>query len=86
MMGELQTSASDEIKLYDTVRIKAFRHPVDVEPDKFNRRPPRVGDIACVIEIYANPPGYELECSDGNGITEWLHAFSPEDIELDRIT
>ena len=51
---------------------KALKHSIDVESNTFNTRPPRIGDIATVIEIYTNPPGYELE--------------SPDDIKLEKIT
>jgi len=70
---------------YDVVRVKALRKPVHVEPDGINRRAPRVGDVAAILEVYDDPPGYELECSGTDGITEWLCAFSPGDIELDKI-
>lgn len=80
------TSKDDEIKQYDVVRIKALRHSMDFVPNACNTRPPRIGDIAAVVEIYTSPPGYELECCDSNGITEWLHAFPPEDIELEKVT
>lgn len=70
---------------YDVVKVKAIRRDVSFEPDDTNRRPPRVGDIATIVEIYANPPGYELECRDHEGITEWLLAFRPEDIELEPV-
>lgn len=79
------TSKDDAIKLYDVVRIKALRHAMDFVPDAFNMRLPRIGDIATVLEIYTTPPGYELECCDSNGITEWLHAFPLEDIELEKV-
>jgi hypothetical protein len=59
---------------YDAVRIIAFSAMTHTEADVFNRRPPRVGDVATVVELYSSPPGYELECSDENGITEWLVA------------
>jgi hypothetical protein len=78
-------SKDDEIKLYDVVKIKALRRAMDFVPDAFNTRPPRIGDIATVVEIYTKPPGYHLECCDSNGITEWLHAFPPEDIELEKV-
>lgn len=71
------------IKLYDAVMIKELWQPVRSDPGDI--RPPQVGDIAWVIEIYDHPPGYELDCSDKNGITEWMHAFSPEEIKLERI-
>lgn len=74
-----------ELRLYDLVRIKSFRVPVDFKPDGLSRRIPRVGDMAAIIEIYLSPPGYELECSDSGGITEWLCAFAPGDIELEKV-
>lgn len=49
-------------------------------------REPRVGDVAWVIEIYESPPGYYLECSDKDGITEWMQIFRPEEIELEKIS
>jgi len=70
---------------YDVVKVTAIRRAVSFEPDDTNRRLPRVGDIATIVEVYANPPGYELECSDHEGITEWLLAFRPEDIELEPV-
>ncbi|SHG63732.1 hypothetical protein SAMN05428948_1386 [Massilia sp. CF038] len=74
-----------KIKLYDAVRIKGLSQPHVFESDCFNMRQPRVGDVAYVIEIYEGPPGYELECSGENGITEWLLAFSPEEVELEKV-
>ena len=71
------------IKLYEKVIVEELRQPVRFGLDDI--RPPQVGDVASVIEIYDNPPGYELECSDKNGITEWMHAFSPEEIKLENV-
>jgi hypothetical protein len=70
---------------YDVVKVKVIRRAVSFEPDGTNRRPPRVGDIATIVEVYADPSGYELECCDPDGITEWLLAFRPEDIELEPV-
>lgn len=68
---------------YDAVRIKRLPLSVTIASDVFNLRPPRVGDVACIVDIYANPPGYELECSDADGITQWLVAFAPDEVELE---
>jgi hypothetical protein len=73
------------IKLYDAVRIKVLCRPLGVVPECFNTQEPRVGDVAFVIEIYEDPPGYELECSGEDGITKWLLTFSPEEIELEKV-
>jgi hypothetical protein len=53
--------------------------------DAFNLRQPAIGDVATIVEIYSNPPGYELERNDENGITQWLLAFGPDDVELDLV-
>lgn len=72
-------------KQYDVVRLKALREPVHFESDGISGRAPRVGDVAVIIEFYKNPSGYELECSGGDGITKWPRAFSPNDIEFEKI-
>lgn len=74
-----------QFKQYDVVKLKAWHVDAIKVSDAFNLRPPAIGDVATIIEIYSNPPGYELECSDGNGITQWLLAFGPEDVELDLV-
>ena len=71
------------IKLYDAVRIEELSKPVCSEDGDI--RQPQVGDVAWVIEIYENPPGYELECSDKNGITQWLQSFRPNEIKLEKL-
>lgn len=70
---------------YDVVKVKSFSTEKPAEADAFNHRPPKVGDVATIIEIYSNPIGYELECSDADGITEWLAAFEPHEVELELI-
>jgi hypothetical protein len=74
-----------QFKQYDVVKVKALHVEVGKDSDAFNIRQPVVGDVATIIEVYSKPPGYELECSDGNGITQWLLAFGPGDIELDLV-
>jgi hypothetical protein len=70
---------------YDVVRIKALSATAQA-PNAFNVRPPRVGDIATIIEIYTRPPGYELECSNNEGITQWMIGIAPDEIELEHVT
>lgn len=72
-----------EFKQYDEVKIMAFSLEQDAVADKSNLRQPEVGDIATIIELYSSPSSYELECSDANGITQWLMAFRPEDVVLE---
>jgi len=74
---------SPTIKLYDAVRIEELRKPASLLDGDI--RQPQVGDVVWVIEIYENPPGYELECSNKDGITEWLQAFRADEIKLEKL-
>jgi len=74
--------AMSSVKIYDVVTIKKLHRPIDFQPDGTSVRAPIVGDVATIIDLYTNPPGYELECSGKDGITIWLHSFAPEDVEL----
>lgn len=71
------------LQRYDVVRLMGIRVPLAALADEFNLRQPVVGDVATIVEIYSKPAGYELECSDGNGITQWLMAFGFDEIELE---
>jgi hypothetical protein len=73
------------ISQYNVVRLKRLPTAQSRSSDEFNLRAPAVGDIATVPELYDNPPGYELECSDENGITQWQLAFRIEDIDLEPV-
>jgi hypothetical protein len=60
----------------DWVRLVRLPEPAPAfEPDAFNRRPPRVGDIAQVVDLREEAPEYELECRDGDRV-EWLQPAS----------
>ena len=72
------------IKQYDVVRVIAIPEPSVLAKAEPYQRAPRVGDCATVVELYTDPPGYELECSDSEGSTIWLGAFAPDDLVLDR--
>jgi hypothetical protein len=74
-----------EFKQYDVVRIVAFNKPVMVVRDAINGREPHVGDVATIVELYDNPPGYELECVEKGGSTAWLRSFAPDKIELEPV-
>ena len=69
---------------YDVVRIKALPLSSQI-PNQFDLRMPRIGDIATIIEIYTKPVGYELECSDQDGITQWMMAFAPGEAEFEHV-
>lgn len=75
-----------KFKQYDVVRLKELRAPILDLENEFNLRRPVTGDVATIIEIYSKPPGYELECSDNNGITQWMMVFRPEDVELELLS
>jgi hypothetical protein len=70
-------------RLYDRVRISAMRG--QGPQGLFGERGPLVGDTACVIEIYCEPPGYELECLSPQGETEWVASFAAADISLEYL-
>ena len=70
-------------KQYDSVRLKASRLRQPVDQDRFDLRQPVVGDVATIVEVYSTPPGYELECSDAGGITQWMIAFQFDDVMLE---
>jgi hypothetical protein len=72
-----------QFRQYDVVRVKALTLQANTLLDEFNRRQPVIGDVATIVEIYLSPPGYELECSGVDGITQWLVAFGPDDVELE---
>lgn len=73
-------------KQYSEVKLKKINRHFSKEGLYFDKRAPQVGDVATIIEIYESPSlGYELECSDENGITEWMVTFSPEEVELEII-
>jgi hypothetical protein len=75
-----------EFKQYDTVKIVEILNPGKMEKSEFDLSAPKVGDIAAIVEIYTKPSlGYELECSDQDGITQWLVAFSPEEIVMELV-
>lgn len=72
------------IKQYDVVRVIDIRGKG--AQGLFGSRSPRVGDVACVVEVYTHPrDGYELECVSSAGETEWLASFAVEDVTLEYI-
>lgn len=76
----------DLFRQYDIVRIVGFTKPAAMERSLVNKRPPEIGDIAAIVEIYEQPkPGYELECTNGDQ-TEWLQSFAAEDIQLELLS
>ena len=74
-----------ELRLYDVVRVVRLNRP----PDAYNwgpgyRRPPAVGDVGALIEIYLTPgvpDAYVVESSGPDGMTVWLADFAADEIE-----
>lgn len=72
-------------KQYDVVRI--------LNPEKMNGCGsgvgygfPQVGDIGTIVEIYTAPYlGYDIECSDDEGVTKWLTVFEHQEIKLELV-
>lgn len=72
-------------KVYDVVRLIAIDNDELLLSDAFNIRAPKVGDIATILEIYSDPPGFELECCDKSGSTEWLLGVQENDVLLELV-
>ena len=74
---------SPSIEQFDKVRIVALR---ELRASPFvGSRPPQVGDVATVIDLYHHPLGYELECVSRQGETLWLESFTDEEISLELV-
>lgn len=68
------------------VKLIKINKQFDENDLSLGNRAPQIGDVATIVEVYDTPGlGYELECSDKNGITEWLVSFSSEDAEFELI-
>jgi hypothetical protein len=73
-------------KQYSVVRLTKLHKQFNESELTLGKRTPRIGDVATIVEVYEKPVlGYELECSDGNGMTEWLVSFSPHGAEFELI-
>ncbi len=73
-----------KFKQYDTVKIIELVNPE--KKSEFDPSVPKIGDIAAIVEIYTKPSiGYELECSDQEGITQWLVTFGPEEVVMELV-
>ncbi|MEL6105403.1 MAG: hypothetical protein AAFU85_05180 [Planctomycetota bacterium] len=69
---------------YDVVRVVSILDEATVIVDAPNcRRPPKMGNIATILEVYQDPYGFELECCDANGATIWLGGYTPAQLLLE---
>jgi len=70
-------------KQYDTVKVIEIINPAKAVKSEFDVRAPKVGDVAAIVEVYSTPHlGYELECCNEEGITQWLVTFEPSEIHM----
>lgn len=78
---------SQPFEQFQEVRIVGFGSNANLVPSPGDERAPRVGDIVSIVEVYKDPLGYELECSDPqrSGRTIWLRAFEASDIHLELV-
>ncbi len=73
-------------KPYDVVTIKKVIKNYNYVKYPFNKRRPAFNDTAKITKVYSKPLGYELECCNGRGKTEWLLSFAANEIELELIS
>jgi len=70
-------------KKFDKVRIIKIRNINMKLRSRLEVATPKAGDIAVTIDVYERLIlGYELECSDKDGISQWQLAFTPCEMEL----
>ena len=71
---------------YSLVRIVRLNKRFTNDDLSTAKRAPMVEDVAAVVEVYKSPGlGYELECVDEAGDTQWLVTFAVEDGELENV-
>ncbi|MCZ6617382.1 MAG: hypothetical protein O7E57_04560 [Gammaproteobacteria bacterium] len=71
---------------YDVVRLVRFVKSFQYVKDPVNRRRPRVGDVATILKVYRSGTlGYQLECKDGRGETQWVLSFPIAEIDLELV-
>jgi hypothetical protein len=71
------------MKQYSVVKITKLNTVFKVHENNFGSRPPRVGDIATILDVYED--AYDLECSDSDGVTIWLEMFNTSDATFELI-
>ena len=69
---------------FDGVRVLSAEGVVPWNGFGDDDRPPRIGDVATVVEVLhapGHPDGFECECVDAQGRTLWLATFHAEALE-----
>ncbi len=83
MAKQIRKQLPPTFKSYDVVRVVAILDKASVCANDPNcRRPPKVGDVATILEVYDDPYGFELECCGVDGFTIWLGGYSPSQLLL----
>jgi hypothetical protein len=74
-----------ELRKYERVRVvRLLHHPEHYDGWRFNQRPPAVGDIGHLIDIFSAPGApddYVVEACGPDGVTIWLGDFLAEELE-----
>jgi len=73
------------LSVFDGVRVLSVEYVVPWSDFAEDARPPRIGDVATVVEVLhapGHPDGFECECVDDHGRTLWLATFHAEALEL----
>jgi hypothetical protein len=69
------------MKQYDVVRVAAIRSNRFTSERPGFQRPPQVGDVGTILEVYAD--AFEVECSERDtGVTIWLEAMFPDELQM----
>ncbi|MCB8962236.1 MAG: hypothetical protein H6651_18140 [Ardenticatenales bacterium] len=77
---------ADQSPLYCEVRLTKIGKRFPAGPPTLGQRAPQIGDLATIIEIYDNPPGYELECFDDAGRLVWLATFKQGEVAWEWVS
>ncbi|MDB6024418.1 MAG: hypothetical protein JWM68_641 [Verrucomicrobiales bacterium] len=69
------------MKQYDVVRVTAIRDNRFAGKQSQFQRDPHVGDVGTILEVYGD--AFEVECCEiGTGITIWLEAMYPDELQI----
>ncbi|AOE48768.1 DUF4926 domain-containing protein [Kangiella sediminilitoris] len=77
-----------EFNQYDVVKVLEIHNPEKLKGcgSGIGYSSPKIGDIGTIVEIYTDPfLGYDIECSDEQGITKWLTTFQPSEIKMELV-
>ena len=74
-----------QLAQYQLVRVRSLRHdPAHYDGWNVNQRPPAVGDVGTIVDIFRAPgvpENYVVESSGPDGVSIWLGDFLAEELE-----